>query len=128
MAVIQKVYKKFPETQAFIDKAYSEECGKENIFPDQVFLALIIVVDFFMFMMLCFSMVCYEIHYFLLHLIGIKIDMKVFLSKRTRKKDIGEVKKELLQSILEEKPENTELIYKLYHALILENAPKSMKQ
>ena len=48
--------------------------------------------------------------------------------KKNSKKDIGEVKKELLQSILEEKPENAELNYKLYHALTLENAPRSMKQ
>ena len=128
MAVIKKVYKKFPKTQAFIDKSNSEECGKENIFVDQVFLALMIVVDIFMFydVVLLYGLLWKTLFSFTSYR---HQDWHEGLSiKKNSKKDIGEVKKELLQSILEEKPENAELIYKLYHALTLENAPKSMKQ
>ena len=38
LAVIKKVFDKFPETQTFIDKAYTEEeCCKENIYVNDVF-------------------------------------------------------------------------------------------
>ena len=49
LAVIEKVYANFPEMQEFIDKAYIEECCKENIAVDEYFLALIINVIFFLF-------------------------------------------------------------------------------
>ena len=40
LAVIKKVYDKFPETQKFIDKAYVEECCKENISVNKVFFSI----------------------------------------------------------------------------------------
>ena len=128
MAVIKKVFKKFPKTQAFIVKAYSEECGKENIFVDQVFLVLIIVVNFFLFydFVLLYGLLWKTLFSFRSYRYQ---DWHQGLSiKKNSKKDIEEVKKELLQTILEEKPENAELIYKLYYALSIENVSKSMKQ
>ena len=40
LAVIKKVYDKFPETQKFIDKANVEECCKENISVNKVFFSI----------------------------------------------------------------------------------------
>ena len=40
LVVIKKVYHKFPETQEFIDKAYIEECCKENISIDELFFSI----------------------------------------------------------------------------------------
>ena len=37
LAVIKKMFDKFPETRAFIDKAYCEKCCKENIYVNEVF-------------------------------------------------------------------------------------------
>ena len=37
LAVVKKVYANFPRMQEFIDKAYVEECCKENISVDEVF-------------------------------------------------------------------------------------------
>ena len=69
LTVIKKVHDKFSETQEFIDKAYVEECHKENISVDDIFCSINNNYYFFL-LLLCFSMVCYEIHYFLLYLIG----------------------------------------------------------
>ena len=40
LAIIKKVYDKFPEMQKFIDKADNEECCKENISVDEVFFSI----------------------------------------------------------------------------------------
>ena len=40
LAVIIKVYDKFPETQEFIDKVCIEECYKENISVGEVFFSI----------------------------------------------------------------------------------------
>ena len=40
LTVIKKIYDKFPETQAFIKKAYSEECRKQNISVDEIFFSI----------------------------------------------------------------------------------------
>ena len=40
LAVIKKVNDKFSERQEFIDKAYIEECFKENISVDEVFFSI----------------------------------------------------------------------------------------
>ena len=73
LAVIKKVYDKFPETQKFIDKAYVEECCKENTSVNKVFFSINNnCYFFFCVMLLCFSPVCHETHHFLLYLIGSK--------------------------------------------------------
>ena len=48
LAVINKVFDKFPETQTFINKTYNEECRKENISLKRYFLALLTLVNFFL--------------------------------------------------------------------------------
>ena len=55
LAVINKVFDKFPETQTFINKAYNEECRKENISLKRYFLALLTIVNFFL---------CYDVMLF----------------------------------------------------------------
>ena len=40
LVVIKKVYDEFPETQVFIDKAYSDECRKENVSVGEVFFSI----------------------------------------------------------------------------------------
>ena len=40
LTVIKKVCDMCPKTQAFIDKAYSKECCKENISVDEVCLSI----------------------------------------------------------------------------------------
>ena len=69
----KEVYDNFPETQEFIDKAYVEEFCKENISVDEIFFSINNDCQFFSCMMLLwFSMVCYEIHYFILYLVGLR--------------------------------------------------------
>ena len=60
LAVIRKLYVTFPEIRLFIDKAYIEECCKENISVDKVFLSLILVVSV---SLLCYASLCFILNY-----------------------------------------------------------------
>ena len=55
LAVIKKMFDKFPETRAFIDKAYCEKCCKETFMLTRYFLTLVIIVNF----SLCYGLFLY---------------------------------------------------------------------
>ena len=68
--------------------------------------------------MLCFSTVFYEIHYVLLSL----IDSRYFSQKETEKK-LEEIKKELLESLVKERPKDAELMRPPENVINLQDAP-----
>ena len=66
-------------------------------------------------MLLYFSKICYEIYYFLLYLIG----SRSFQQKESEK-SVEEITKELLESIVNQRLEDLELINKTDNGLTLQ--------
>ena len=69
-------------------------------------------------------MVCYEIHYFLLSLLQAQNISK----KKNLRKNMEEIKKELLELLFEERSEGAEVIHKPGNVLHLQDDLACMKQ
>ena len=61
LAVTKKGYDKFPKCKNLLAKHRSKNAARETLLLRRYILALIINVNFFCVMLLCLSMVCYEI-------------------------------------------------------------------
>ena len=83
-----KKYMKFPETQEFIDKAYIEECCKENISVDDVVYSINSNCYFFLkLVMLLYGLLSNILFSF------ISYRLKIVVIKRNRKVGVEGIKK-----------------------------------
>ena len=124
LAVIKKVYDNFPETQEFIDKAYIEKCCKENISVDEVFFSINNDCQFFL-VLCCYASLRFVMKYVIFFYILQALDLS---NKEKEKKNVEEIKKELLELIIKEKLEDLELINKADNNLTLQDALECVKQ